>query len=99
MTEREQAPVKVRTLAPNMDSLMELAYFYADDVDALFTVVSSAYALLDQYRSPEGKAALREISGWAMQRLEDMDNVSELVMMTARQKNQVVQELTGGIDN
>ena len=92
--EREQAPVKVRALAPNMESLLSLAHFYAKDVDGFYTVVSSAYALLDNYKSEEGKQTLSELSATAMQRLEDIDDVSELVLMTARQKNEVVQRLT-----
>ena len=86
------APVGAIELAPNLESLMRLAFFWCESQTDFLVCVSSAYALVaTEEFIPEQYAQISEISAWARRRLEEMPEASSAILDDVATKDDAVQ--------
>ena len=86
------APVGAIELAPNLESLMQLAFYWCESQTDFLVCVSSAYALVaTEEFIPEQYAQISEISAWARRRLEEMPGASSAILDDVAMKDDAVQ--------
>jgi len=91
-TTSHDAPVGAIELAPNLESLMRLAFYHCETQLDFMTCVSSAYALCaGRTFIPAQYRQISEISAWARERVEAMPEPSSVVLDQVRTKDDAVQ--------
>ena len=86
------APVGVIELAPNLESLMRLAFYHCESQLDFLTCIPLAYALCaTEPFIPAQYRQIGQISEWALSRLEAMPAASSAVLDQARTKDAAVQ--------
>lgn len=86
------APVGAIELAPNLESLMRLAFYHAETQPDFLNCIVSAYALCatDTF-IPAQYRQLSQISEWALGRIEALPEPSPVILDQARSKDAAVQ--------
>ena len=86
------APVGAIELAPTLESLMQLAFYWCESQTDFLVCVSSAYALVaTEEFIPEQYAQISKISAWARRRLEEMPEASSAILDDVAMKDDAVQ--------
>lgn len=86
------APVGVIELAPDLESLMRLAFYHCETQLDFLTCVSSSYALCaGESFLPDEYDQIAKISSWARERVEAMPEPSSAVLDQVRTKDDAVQ--------
>ena len=85
------APVGAIKLAPNLKSLVQLAFYWCESQTDFLVCVSSASAIVATEEFIPGQyAQISEISAWARRRLEEMPEASSAILNDVATKDDAV---------